>query len=293
MPESASSGQAVRPHALPNFMPVYLTAPDAESMPWKTWRKLFKLHLVGTGLSSAGTDLQRLACLYQSLGAKKARISEGLCPETVTFDDTMTMLEHCFGDRQSLIFARTRFNQRSQHETKDIFSFLTELRKIATCWIFGAEEYERLRDRLVAGCSDERVRERPFMQSTLARLRRQARSTSRTSIEGSVNYQYPRERKDTNTLNLLRRGHSSSDVRIPRDASGESPSQHSHHWICQNCPNCGREHERHLVCPAMAWTRGPATRVASKTNSLLYAGLRKLPVLALPGKNHDIFLRSM
>ena len=92
------AAQAVRPNALPKFESVYLSAPDSETMPWETWKRLFKLHLVGTGLSTAGTDEQRHACLYQSLGAEGARIAGHLCPETDSFDVTMTKLEQRLSD---------------------------------------------------------------------------------------------------------------------------------------------------------------------------------------------------
>ena len=92
------AAQAVRPHALPKFEPVYLSAPDAATMLCETWQRLFKLHLVGTGLSTAGTDEQRRACLYQSLRAEGARIAANLCPETDTFEETMTKLEQRFSN---------------------------------------------------------------------------------------------------------------------------------------------------------------------------------------------------
>ena len=200
-------------------------------MPWETWQRLFKLHLVGTGLSTAGNDEQRRACLYQSLGVEGARIAADLCPETDTFDVTMTKLEQRFSDRQSLIFARTRFYRRYQQENEDVLSFITELRKLATRCRFGAGESEHYRDRLVAGCSDEKIRERLFMESddlTLEEGLKLAQIVERASEEARTvgNRQL---KGDADAVNLLRCGHAGSAPRAQRDSGGCSLAQTANH----------------------------------------------------------------
>ena len=250
------AAQAVRPHALPKFEPVYLSAPDAATMPWETWQRLLKLHLVGIGLSTTGTDEQRRACLYQSLGAEGARIAADLCPETDTFDDTMTKLKQRFSDQQSLIFARTRFYRRYQQENEDVLSFITELRKLATRCRFGVGESEHLRDRFVAGCSHDRIRERLLMEPddlTLDEGLKLAQTVERAAGEAKTvgNRQ---TRGDTDAINLLRRKHAVSAPRGQRDSGNRSPAQTANHRVNEGCPNCGGNHNDSKPCPARGRT---------------------------------------
>ena len=244
--------QAVRPHALSKFEPVNLSAPDAATMPWETWQRLFKLHLVGTGLSTAGTDEQHRACLYKSLGVEGARIAADLCPETDTFDVPMTKLDQRFSDRQSLMFARTRFYRRYMQENEDVLSFITELRKLATRCRFGAGESEHLRHRLVAGCSDEKIHERLFMESddlTLDEGLKLAQIVERAAEEArTVGNRQPKG--DVDEVNLLRRGHAGFAPRAQRDSGGGSPAQTANYRINGGCPNCVGNHDGGKPSPA-------------------------------------------
>ena len=157
----------------------------------------------------------------------------------------MTKLEQRFSDRQSLIFARTRFYRRYQQENEDVLSFIAELRKFATRCRFGAGESEHLRDRLVAGCSDEKIRERLFMESDdltldeglklaqiVERAAEEARTVGNRQLKG-----------DADAVNLLRRGHAWFSPRAQRDSGGGSPAQTAKHRMNGGCPNCGGNHD--------------------------------------------------
>lgn len=253
MPGGSSDAQAARPHALPKFEPVYLAAPDSAAMSWETWQRLFKLHLVGTGLSTAGSDEQRRACLYQALGAEGARIAAELCPESDNFEETMTKLDQRFGDRQSLIFARTRFYRRYQTDDEDILRFVTELRKLAARCKFGHSEAEHLRDRLVAGCCDEKIRERLFLESddvTLDDALKIAQTVEGASSEAKKIGAHA-SNNDTDSVQQLRRRRSKSPPRGNRQgshaqASAYGAQRHSH----QGCGGCGGDHDDSKPCPA-------------------------------------------
>ena len=132
-------------------------------MPWDNWLRLFQFFLTGSRLEGAADEV-RLAVLYGSLGGEAALVASDLTDATTDFATTLQRLTERFGERQSLIFARYKFHRRSQQTGEDVLSFVTELRRLSSYCRFGAAEQDTVRDRLVAGCSDEKIRERLFQE---------------------------------------------------------------------------------------------------------------------------------
>ena len=50
-------------------------------------------------------------------------------------------------------------------------------------------------------------------------------------------------RGDTDAVNLLRRGHAWSSLRVQRDSGGCSPAQTANHRVSEGCPNFGGSHD--------------------------------------------------
>ena len=145
------------------FHPVYMESPSAPTMPWDNWLRLFRFFVTGSNLVGAADEL-RLAVLYGSLGAEAAHIASNLTDASTSYDETLKRLTERFGERQSVIYARSKFHRRAQQTGEDILSFVTELRRLACYCKFGAIELEVVRDRLVAGCFDDKIRERLFLE---------------------------------------------------------------------------------------------------------------------------------
>ena len=133
-------------------------------MPWDNWLRPFKFFVTASGLDTA-TEQLKLAVLYGSLGAHAARIASDLTDAHTTYDDSITRLTERFGERQSIIYERTKFHRRSQQSGEDILDFVTELKRLATYCKYEAVELELVRHRLVAGCNDDKVRERLFQET--------------------------------------------------------------------------------------------------------------------------------
>lgn len=91
-------------------------------------------------------------------------MASDLTDATANFATTIQRLTKRFGERQSLIFARFKFHRRFQQSEEDVLSFVTELRRLASYCRFCTAEHDTVRDRLVAGCSDEKIRERLFQE---------------------------------------------------------------------------------------------------------------------------------
>ena len=132
-------------------------------MPWDNWLRIFKFFVTASGLDTATEEL-KLAVLYGSLGAHATRIGSDLTDASTTYNESVTRLTERFGERQSIIYARTKFHRRSQQTDEDILDYVTELKRLATCCKYGAVELELVRDRLVAGCNDDKARERLFQK---------------------------------------------------------------------------------------------------------------------------------
>ena len=140
-----------------------MEASEAPSMPWENWLRLYRFFLTGSGLNTA-SDEMRLAVLYGSLGSEAARIASNLTDDNTSYDETLKRLGERFGESQSVIFARTRFHRRGQQAGEDVLAYVTELRRLASHCKFGLVENENVRDRLVAGCQDDKIRERLFLE---------------------------------------------------------------------------------------------------------------------------------
>ena len=116
-------------------------------------------------------------------------------------------------------------------------------------------ESEHLRDRLVIVCSDEKIRERLFMESDnltldeglkLAQMVEHAAEDARTVGNRQT-------RGATDAVNLLRR----DTLGLLREYSatgGCSPAHTAIHRISEGCPNCGGNHDGSKPCPARGRT---------------------------------------
>ena len=132
-------------------------------MPWDNWLRLFKFFVKASGLDTATEEL-KLTVHNGSLNANAARTASYLTDANTTYDDSITRQTERFGERQSVLYARTKFHRRSLQPGKDILDFVTEFKRLATYCKYGAHELELVRDCLVAGCLDEKVRERLFQE---------------------------------------------------------------------------------------------------------------------------------
>ena len=116
-----------------------------------------------SGLDTA-TEKIILSVLYGSLGANEAGIASEFTDAISTFDDSSIRLTERFGERQSFIDVCTKFNSRFHQENLNIFDFVTKLKRLATFCNYRAVKLENVPDRLVAGCLDNKDRERLFQE---------------------------------------------------------------------------------------------------------------------------------
>ena len=142
----------------------FLACPGDPVLRWEVWYQMFQDHLVGCGAEHLPEN-RRLALLRSSLGTEGYRICSELCPNDLSFDQTVTRLANRFAPKQSRIYSRAQFNRRLQHSHENCLQFSTELRTlVAKCSYADDITNELVRDRFVAGLSNDRIRERLFLE---------------------------------------------------------------------------------------------------------------------------------
>ena len=156
-------------------------------------------------------------------------------------------------------FERYRFNRRCQEAGESYDQYRTALRKLAANCDFGSiTPDELLRDRLVFGVRDSKIRERLLREPalTLKRTDEICRSAESTVSQ----------------LKLVEDGQGASISAVttpPSHVQKHSTSVGtSSQWNVQHCPNCGKQHDtrQRESCPAL----GKTCRKCGKRNHFAF-----------------------
>ncbi|RLJ22759.1 hypothetical protein DJ031_00295 [bacterium endosymbiont of Escarpia laminata] len=138
---------------------------------WKQWRKIWQRYEIATGIYKQ-EGLIRVATLLSVIGEDAAKVYD-----TFTWVDSQN--EQCVTDvlaqfdrycepRTQVIYERYRFNNRNQAVDETISAYVTDLRTIAkNCAHEDITPDEIIRDRLVLGLRDDKMRERLLRMNDL------------------------------------------------------------------------------------------------------------------------------
>ena len=150
---SSSSGGPLKPS--------FLSTPGEPPMKWEVWLRLFNDHLLAYNLENI-SERRKLAILRSCLGAEGYRICSDLCPEPdLIYATTVKRLGERFAPAPSQILARAQFNRCVQQPGEDVAQYATALRALAAkCGYNELLVQEWVRDRVVAGCREDKIRER-------------------------------------------------------------------------------------------------------------------------------------
>ncbi len=167
--------------------PVFMAEPGQPVMKWNIWLRLFNDYL----LACSGDDIpehRKLAILRSSLGAEGYRIFTELCPDdNLSYSETVQRLQDRFQPRPSRVFCRTEFHRTVQHSTEASAQFVTALRSLAAqCDYPDSVTAELVCDRFVAGCRDDKIRQRLLEvpdELTIERALDIARTMERAAVE--------------------------------------------------------------------------------------------------------------
>src|SRR5258705_8234455 len=129
--------------------------PDGES--WEEYVERFSFFFVANGTK----DAHKLAVLLSVVGPEVFRtIRSVIAPtrlDSLSYPDVVERMRTHFSPAPSFIVQRCRFHRRLQLPGESITDYLTNLRKLAEHCQF-ANLNDRLRDQLVAGISDDKLK---------------------------------------------------------------------------------------------------------------------------------------
>ena len=256
-----------------SMRPQFLSTAGEPEIKWHMWFRMFQDHLVAHGLDTVA-EARRLTILRSSLGAQGYRICIDLCPEAdLSFDQTVQRLANRFAPQQSRILARSNFNRKIQQQGENSQQVVTALRALAAkCNYRDDFLNEVLLDRFVAGCTNEKIRERLLLEPdtltldqaiTLAtNIERATAETKALQVSSSgrdtpvqkVNRRQTsphgkRNRSPENTFNCFYCGK-------PRQGASHECSARNHPWI-----TCMKTGHFEAVC----WKNHPKLRPISRS----------------------------
>ena len=152
--------------------PKPLVVDDNLASNWKQWRKVWQRYEIATGIYKQ-ENLVRVSTLLSVIGEEAVKAfdtfawSEGQSENNIT--DVLAKFDEYCEPRTQVIYERYRFNNRKQEQGESISAYVTELRVIAkNCALEEITPDEILRDRLVLGVRDEKVRQRLLRINDLA-----------------------------------------------------------------------------------------------------------------------------
>ena len=126
--------------------------------------KVWQRYEIATGIYKQ-ENLVRVSTLLSVIGEEAVKafdtfaFSEGQSENNIT--DVLAKFDEYYEPRTQVIYERYHFNNRKQEQGESISAYVTELRVIAkNCALEEITPDEILRDRLVLGVRDEKVRER-------------------------------------------------------------------------------------------------------------------------------------
>ena len=153
-------------------------APDAFSFDglnvaqrWTRWQKQFQMYFTACELGKKSKEVQ-VAILLHSAGPEAQEIHEQFqFTEDGDKKEYLKILEK-FGDyckpRKNVVYERYRFWSRNQQEDEPVDKWVKDLKTIAVDCEFKDQENSMIRDKLVFGICDGRIKERMLREADLS-----------------------------------------------------------------------------------------------------------------------------
>ncbi|XP_005088965.1 uncharacterized protein LOC101855985 [Aplysia californica] len=129
---------------------------DGKTESWPRWRQCFNRFRSCTGLLNKSQSEQVSTLLY-TMGEVADDILTTLSVEesTATYTEVIEAFDTHFDARKNIIFARAKFNKRTQLPGQSVNIFIQDLHRFANDCSYGALKDELIRDRIVVGVRDD------------------------------------------------------------------------------------------------------------------------------------------
>ena len=137
---------------------------------WKEWKEAWELYRISSGLHEKDDAIQ-IATIQSILGTKARRVLKTLpnIPGDITertVEGILTALETYCVPRKNTTYERYVFRMTIQ-EDRSFDIFVTDLRRKAEYCDFGAIKDSLIRDQIVVGINDPKLRERLLRETDL------------------------------------------------------------------------------------------------------------------------------
>ena len=233
---------------------------DGSPENWQKWRQRFERYRVSTALEPGklvSTFLYSMGDIADDILATFTGIDEA----TVAYSDLLAAFDSHFGARKNTIFARVKFNKRTQKTGETIDCFIQDLHKLAEDCEYGTLKDELIRDRIVVGVTDDDLSDllqtkakltlgEAVQLSRQAEARREGQELLRgREVDFVKSYRPPTGPRTKPQQQNRFSSQQNRPISSPQNRS--TPSQRSPNQNVQSrCQYCGHEQHRRDLCPA-------------------------------------------
>ena len=129
---------------------------------WTRWKHRFEQYRIASGLSDED-DTRQVSTLLCYMGEEAVTVltSTGILQESQKkYVDVIAKFDAFFKVRVNVIYERSKFNCRDQHDGEFVEQYISALYELVETCEYGRLRDEMLRDRIVVGIKDLAVSER-------------------------------------------------------------------------------------------------------------------------------------
>lgn len=135
---------------------------ENQAVRWKTFKSQFNMYKIAKGYEKLG-EKEQIANMLVLMGSDSVPIYEqftfGTGDDAETLTNAMSKFDTHFEPVKNIIYERVKFNQMKQESTQSIHQFIVALRSQAENCDYGDKKDELVRDRIVVGVRDSKLRE--------------------------------------------------------------------------------------------------------------------------------------
>ena len=176
---------------------------------WRHWEQQFRFYFAEAELSKKTAKTQ-VAILLHCAGPEAQDIYTNLFLQTpmTTKTPTGSMCSRNCEPRKNEVFERYKFWQRDQREGEPIDQCVNHLRILLSSCEYEDQKQSNLRDRIVFGVTDIRVKERPLRESdlTLAKALDICHAAEASKVQMKVMASDSQQRHEMNILSKKNTG---------------------------------------------------------------------------------------
>ena len=155
-------------------MPLALDLRSDKPKSWSLFKQKWRNYEIASGLKNKEGET-RVATLLSIIGDDALEVYNGFQWETVgdniKIDKVLEKFEVYCNPKRNIPFERYIFNSRFQKVNEKIDEYVTQLRLLAETCDFGSLKDSLIRDMIIFGCNDERLKESMLREPDLSLAR--------------------------------------------------------------------------------------------------------------------------